>query len=47
VLPRKYAGPSFDEDPEILVPKTVWEALVVARPAEPGVEALQSSSWIP
>ncbi|WP_437876876.1 hypothetical protein [Sorangium sp. So ce513] len=31
---------------EILVPKTVWEELVVARPAERGVEALRSSPWI-
>jgi predicted nucleic acid-binding protein len=31
---------------EILVPKTVWEELVVARPAERGVAALQASPWI-
>lgn len=31
---------------EILVPETVWEELVVARPAEPGVEAVRSSPWI-
>ncbi|WP_434045153.1 MULTISPECIES: DUF3368 domain-containing protein [Sorangium] len=31
---------------EIVVPKTVWEELVVARPAEPGVESLRSSPWI-
>lgn len=31
---------------EILVPKTVWEELVLARPAEPGVASLQASPWI-
>ncbi|XXT20449.1 hypothetical protein WME94_02615 [Sorangium sp. So ce429] len=30
---------------EILVPKTVWEELVTARPAEPGVESLLSSPY--
>ncbi|WP_437928127.1 DUF3368 domain-containing protein [Sorangium sp. So ce291] len=31
---------------EILVPKTVWDELVTARPAEPGVGSLLSSPWI-
>jgi uncharacterized protein len=31
---------------EIVVPKTVWEELVVARPDKQGVAALQASSWI-
>lgn len=31
---------------EVIVPETVWNELVVARPAAPGVAELLASSWI-